>query len=377
MPGPIVALLALAVVVPPRDAGIPPPGTLSKQDFTFSVKWADPPGPLALDLPIRAFNRAHCVCDLPLRVTVDLSFGARAGLATAPLPGTVEVLAGNDLCLAEDQPTRANARCRSVARATLTDLASRPLVFTTSAAALIDPDGGLCRPRSNGVRLWVALDANLDSVPDLLGGDAPSWFTPFNGEAPPAPTALEVAGADRTLDLRWTPSEPLGRDFAGYVVLCAKDNGEPAFKRGTFPLNHDSRAWLCPSTGGRLPGAQAPDGGAAMRGRAPAPPAIAAGDPLFLCSDLVPPGTLFTRISGLEPGTTYQVGVAAVDRSGNASPVLEVVWQATTGEPAGDGGVSAAAPAGCNCAFGPGRPPAAGALLGVGCALALWRRRRR
>jgi hypothetical protein len=44
-------------------------------------------------------------------------------------------------------------------------------------------------------------------------------------------------------------------------------------------------------------------------------------NPAYLCSGLLPPSQLSVRLCALQGGIPYTVGVAAVDNSGNASPI--------------------------------------------------------
>jgi hypothetical protein len=89
-------------------------------------------------------------------------------------------------------------------------------------------------------------------------------------------------------------------------------------------------------------------------------------DPRFLCSDLVPASELGLRLSKLQNGVPYTVAVAAVDISGNASPIRKAFVQSpvagvdpmpdtdagTADAGTADAGTTKLGRSGCDCQLG-------------------------
>jgi MYXO-CTERM domain-containing protein len=144
----------------------------------------------------------------------------------------------------------------------------------------------------------------------------------------------------------------------GVQLLCQRNDRAPAFPAGTFLPAYLTAANLCPA-----------------KAVAPSDP-YSGLSPVFLCSNLLPTSASSYRIAGLEGGSTYSVGVVAVDRLGNASALSGPAY-ATTLPPAYATTLLAAR--GCSCVVGNRRSPAdhaAAWLLVAGVAFAVRLRRR-
>lgn len=135
------------------------------------------------------------------------------------------------------------------------------------------------------------------------------------GSAPTAPVLEEPRGGNEALTVNWdwpaglAPSNQ-NTAFLGLQVFCQRGANTPVFPKGTFGRSYATARDLCPSANvdmssyGEFNGA----------------------DPTYLCSGLLQPSTRSHRISGLQNGIYYGVGVAAIDRYGNISPITEVKY---------------------------------------------------
>ena len=158
--------------------------------------------------------------------------------------------------------------------------------------------------------------------------DRSDLIVPINlaGQVPYAPSDVTVEAANEALIVHWT--WPIGINpaadpsFLGPQLFCQRGQGDQVFASGTYTAAFTSSAATCPAV-------------AAV----PASPlAFANLDPGYLCSGLLPATATSYRISGLQNGIFYGVGVAAVDKYGNLSPA-GVLYQAPSGlEPSLDGG---------------------------------------
>jgi hypothetical protein len=128
----------------------------------------------------------------------------------------------------------------------------------------------------------------------------------------PLPPNSNPQGGNEALTVSWdwpsgvTPSQNTA--LLGLQVFCKRGADTPVFKQGSFSQSYRTARDLCPkanvdmSSYGEFHGL----------------------DPAYLCSGLLPPNTKSYRISGLQNGIYYGVGVAAVDRYGNISPITDV-----------------------------------------------------
>src|SRR5207253_2029738 len=125
-----------------------------------------------------------------------------------------------------------------------------------------------------------------------------------DGEAPAVPTDVTVTPGNEALTAHWTRPTVMN-DQNGVLVFCSRAD-MPVFKPSYFSGNeYESQRTECPAK----TVVPAPDQSTAFGGL----------DPDFLCSQLLTTSSEW-RIKGLQNGIPYQVGVAAVDTHGNASP---------------------------------------------------------
>ena len=161
-----------------------------------------------------------------------------------------------------------------------------------------------------------------------------------------APTNVTVEAANEALIVGW--GWPAGTipaadpSFLGVQLFCQRGEDYQVFSAGSYAAAFIKSAELCPTV--------AP---------AASPPlAFSNLDPLYLCSGLLPASATSARIVGLQNGIAYGVGVAAVDKYGNLSPLAptDIVYNfpsaSTLDGGAVDGGGHVDQGGGCTLAAG-------------------------
>lgn len=314
---------------------------LTKDDFAISVQVRDGSSWDYLgtnDAPY-FFNRARCDCQTPIRVVASLSATGIAKRA-AITQGSLRMYVGPD-CLDTVNTTARDARCELLGSETaLTSFASSGLPVETSVDHFVTPKTGAgCDPKLTVQTVWLFVDFEPDMTPDLIGSAAPTLAVNVDTQPPAAPSVKDVKGGNEALIVEWSASATV-MDMAGYTIFCARGEDIPVFKSGTFERAYMSKATLCPTGAVGAPGEQAlgtASGGAADGGTdaatgdvAPSFPAFGKLkdlDPAYLCAGLLSATTTSRRISVLQNGIPYLVGVAAIDKSGNASPLSAVYLQ--------------------------------------------------
>jgi hypothetical protein len=208
------------------------------------------------------------------------------------------------------------------------------------------------------IQFWAQTNSGI--APDLDPGPAAS--VSLVGMVPVVPSNVTAQGGNEALTVSWgwpanvnPVTEP---SYLGVQLLCQRGTDNQVFKQGSFSPAYMTAATLCPAT------ATAP---------APGSP-FSDFDPKYLCSGLIPPTTTSYRITGLQNGIPYAVGVAAVDRFGNIGALSDVIY----GTPNVGTGPSAAFTNGCSFAVRGkhDRSKTAGSLWLAVMALAFARRKR-
>src|SRR6185436_3613850 len=177
-------------------------------------------------------------------------------------------------------------------------------------------------------------------------------------KAPLPPSEVTVTGGNDALEVKWTRAD-LMNDQNGFLVFCSRAEMQvfkPSYYSGD---EYQSQRTVCPNKMVTATGGESE--------------AFERLDSKFLCSDLLTTSTEW-RIKGLQNGILYQVGVAAVDTHGNASPIDNVLVRAPVPTVDFYDAYRAAGGAASGCAYG-GRASGGAATLLLLLALA-WRRRR-
>jgi hypothetical protein len=209
--------------------------------------------------------------------------------------------------------------------------------------------------------IWFWAQTNSSTSPD---NDNSSVVVELVGQVPYAPTDVTATAGNEALVVNW--SWPAGLDpssnpnFMGVQLLCQRGANAQVFATGTYAQSFMTFASLCPN----MAPATSPNG------------AFGNLDPIYLCSGLIPPTTTSHRITGLENGIPYGVGIAAVDKFGNVSEISNITYAT----PISTTPVSTAryGNQGCSCKLDGrcGRHGAFASLLGIGLLVARLRRRR-
>jgi len=112
-------------------------------------------------------------------------------------------------------------------------------------------------------------------------------------------------------------------DLAGYLVFCTRGDGLQVFNPSYYNNQYLTGQILCQASAPVAPAASATSSAAGDTTAIEigAPSMFQNLDPNYLCSGLLPPTQTSLRLGTLQNGILYTVGVAAVDNSGNASPI--------------------------------------------------------
>jgi len=153
------------------------------------------------------------------------------------------------------------------------------------------------------------------------------------GYVPLTPILGAVEGGNEALTVGW--SWPSGMNPAtdatllGVQLFCQRGADSQVFQSGTFGAAYMTPAMLCPNAT-----------------TTPTPSGSFSNlDPKYLCSGHIPPTTTNHRITGLQNGIPYGVGVAAVDKYGNIGVLSEVVYATPSAGTGGTGGALGGSPA--------------------------------
>jgi hypothetical protein len=317
--------------------------TLSRSDLALAL-YASPDGSAWNQLGSAGlagfFGPHQCLCPDTLLVQIQLTSSGQSKLGSSTLAA--------DFLLGTSCQTTP-AACVSVGQASFSATQTAPsptfsssLVFQTVAgSATVD-----CASLTVGMTtVWAILAQDGTPLPFVLSVDLPVIT-----KTVAAPTAVTALPANEGILVTWTAPADTSL-VAGYQVLCLPGPAVAA------TVGYES-CGLDTITGAT---------------------SLTPADTSQLCGAAVPAATTSLRLGGLANGTTYTVGVIAIDQSGGVSAVSPTA-QATPAPTMGfyekykqDGGAAT----GCSFLPTPADGPAGLCLLGLACALLLWPRRRR
>jgi len=145
------------------------------------------------------------------------------------------------------------------------------------------------------------------------------------GQAPPGPTSVEAEGGNHALTVSWdwdaavVTNPTASAAYLGVQVFCARGADVQVFGNDSVDggaSNYYKPAFMTAKT--LCPEETAID--TSSYG------AFNNLDPKYVCSDLIAPGTNSHRITGLQNDIYYTIGVAAIDRYGNVSPITTLAY---------------------------------------------------
>ena len=197
------------------------------------------------------------------------------------------------------------------------------------------------------IQFWAQTNSGIG--PDFDPG--PTATVSLVGYVPVTPTNVVANGGNEALEVSWDwGGDNIATDttLTGVQLFCQRGADTQVFPTGSYVPAYMTPSTLCPNNT------------KAVTAAAQAGGPFSNFDPKYLCSGLIPAASTSYRITGLQNGISYSVGVAAVDKYGNIGTIANVVY-ATPG--AGMGGTGGTL--GTGGAGGSTRGPDAG-LIGTG-----------
>ena len=156
------------------------------------------------------------------------------------------------------------------------------------------------------IYFWAQTTSN--STPDMQDSLFPVSLV---GQSAFVPSDISVVGGNEAVTVNWNwPNglSPSGNQaFLGVQLFCVRGPDLQVFQNGAYGRSFMTASTLCKDI-------------------VPPTPGIAALDPDFLCSGLLPSTSTSYRIKGLQNGIYYGVGVAAIDKYQNASPITTLYY---------------------------------------------------
>jgi hypothetical protein len=375
----------------------PTTASFTKDDFTIRIQRKASDGTWVFLPDIEAqryFNGARCQCKTPIKITVDFSpagFQKRGAIGTDPngpsAQGNMQLWVGPSGCLDPQKSVRLGALCRDLSEnkgPLLSALGLQaPPAWTVDATVndlfvVNGKEGGGSCDQAFSQKIWLWLPSNSGDAPFLTSDAAPQLNVAVDGSPPGAPLGVVVTSGNEALNVSWSRVTGLP-DLNGYVVFCSRA-GLPVFKDTFFSGNEfHTEQTECKMGDLSTPGVGSATSTDPAHGTAiDAPPEIHNVNSAFACSPLMTSATT-RRIATLQNGINYAVGVAAVDRMGNISPVATAYVQHPVltrdfySAYRSDGGAAE----GGFCTYGRRGRPAGWAVAGAGLLLALGLRARR
>jgi hypothetical protein len=305
------------------------PAALAPTDFFLVLQAQD--GDSWVDLsPADAatyLNQARCQCATPVQILVQMASASRSKLSGLSTTGTNARLYVGNTC-ANLNAAGTEPQCPNGMLGWLSDISTLSengsWVVDTTVDKLFAAVGDCSFTFSTTIWLW--LDSTGTGYPDsgVTGTSAPHLGIQLDGTAPEAPSGITVEGSDQALEVSWTPlSTTNAPDLAGYLVFCMRGNGLQVFNPSYYNNQYLTGQMLCSATTPPISTAStnASAAGITTAVEIGAPSAFQNLDRSYLCSGLLPPSQTSLRLGTLQNGILYTVGVAAVDHSGNASPI--------------------------------------------------------
>ena len=282
------------------------------------------------------FNQARCECGTKIRFLVQMTSASRSKLASLTTTGANAKLYVGNNCAGLNSlnvPYCADSAILGTPLLGLSTLSSNgSWAVETTVDKLFTGIGLTCADtRATSILLWINTTGSIS--PDLTGSSAPSLAIKLDGTPPSAPTGVVVEGGNEALEVSWTSDVIDNPDLAGYLVFCMQGDGLQVFNPSSY--NSDSNKYDCagssqyctsqilcqasaPAPSTDLPFSAA---GVTTASEVQAPAIFQNLNPAYLCAGLLHPSQLSVRLGPLQSGIPYTVGVAAVDNSGNASPI--------------------------------------------------------
>ncbi|HEX7509029.1 MAG TPA: MXAN_2562 family outer membrane beta-barrel protein, partial [Polyangia bacterium] len=166
------------------------------------------------------------------------------------------------------------------------------------------------------LQFWVQTLTANGFKPDFDPG--PTAAVSLVGNVQVTPSNLVVTGGNEALNVTWDWGDiNIATDTAlvGVQLFCQRGADTPVFPTGTFAPAYQTPSILCPDNKTAVAAATNTGG------------PFANLDPMYLCSGIIPANSKSHRITGLQNGIEYGVGVAAVDRYYNIGAITNIVYE--------------------------------------------------
>jgi len=173
----------------------------------------------------------------------------------------------------------------------------------------------VCRSTNKQTNIQFWAQTNSGVGPDFTPG--PPAAVSLVGYVPVTPTNVAANGGNEALEVSWDwggVNIATDTTLSGVQIFCQRGADVQVFPDKTFGPAYQTPSSLCP---------QNP---AAIAATTTAGVPFSNLNPRYLCSGLIPAASNSHRITGLQNGIPYGVGVAAVDRYGNIGSIAKVVY---------------------------------------------------
>jgi hypothetical protein len=295
---------------------------VATSDFTITLQREDASTLSTTDAKIY-LDQARCECGTKIRILVTMASASRSKLTSLATTGTGARLYVGDNCSQLNASATA-PQCPNGLLATLPGLSAFASDGSWAAVTTVDKlftgVGKTCTDTLN-TSIWLWINSTGQTAPD--SGVAPYLGISLDGTPPPAPSKVVVEGGNEALEVSWdTTTETTNNpDLAGYLVFCMRGDGLVVFDPGFFNNQYSTGQILCSASAPALTGQASSVAGVTTATEVGAPAFFQTPNPAYLCSDRLSPSQSSTRLRILQNGIPYTVGVAAVDTSGNISPI--------------------------------------------------------
>jgi len=352
--------------------------TFGAEDFFIGVQHV--PGVNLSDFDVaRFFNRARCDCDETVYLYIALTNSGFAKRTTVDRTGNIEYWVGTDCA----NTSLRDQRCVMLKSDTLAaflnmgrdTIPTSARVLSTYTGGGGSVDGGVItnftptttcttpQIESFDQTIWVL--SNRTGSPQQL--DIRGVHIDLTPPPTPNPAQTTLQGGEQAVVISWEGiNSSVITDMLGYQILCNRGGELQVFPDGTFQPGYQT----CPLT----------SEGHGVEGL----------DVRFTCSELLAPTSRSFRVKILQNDIIYGAAVVAIDRSGNASTPVDILYARAThtksfydvyrnDDPDHPGLASGGL---CTLAQGDAGTPrgalaALGAGIAIGAAIIMRRRRRR
>jgi len=293
---------------------------LQRQDGN---SWVD----LATTDALTYLNQARCQCNTKVRILVQIADASRSKLATltATTTGTNAKLYVGSNCAGLNSlnvpicPDSAILGKLDTGLSTLS--ANGSWAVQTTVGQIFSGAQLTCTDTlATSIVLWINTTGTI--APDLTGNSAPALGIKLDGTPPPAPSGVVVEGGNEALNVQWITEATDNPDLAGYLVFCVRGDSLQVFDPSYYGSQYQTGQILCSAAAPAATAATSSSAGQTTAVEVLAPSFFQNLDTNYLCSGLLSPSQTGIRLKILQNGIPYTVGVAAVDNSGNASPIL-------------------------------------------------------